>query len=1215
MKPTFDVFKKQAPVFPGAKFALAAGLTALFIALPQAHALQTDVAKVPLQTASSTAVKPNIMFILDNSTSMDETELPEGLSPTISGNLSPGYRSHHCNRMYYNPNVIYTVPKYYNGDPLNTQVNASGTPYPNAASTVFTNASINGYTAGSAVRNLETQFNATNWNTTTYEMWPDGPDAGNSQDGGAYYFEWTGGGAPNCGVTAGWTRRHWSGTTTPAVGPWTAAQKQNFANWFAYYRTRMLLMKYATSKAFLGIDDAVRLGFVTINTGSPVSSSRYLKIDAFTTHAAGHKRLWYDKLLSQTTSGSTPLLRALSRVGRHYGKQTTGINSGMNDDPVQYYCQRNYAILTTDGYWNQDTTEPGVNLSGGNFGSTSNFDGTGDTPPPMRDSSNVGATLADVAMYYYETDLRPNGSVGALGFDVGTGQLAEGPSGVEEDNARHQHMTTFTFGLGVSGTLTYHPDYKLGFGDFTALRAGTKAWPDPYGNSTAQPQTLRRIDDLWHAAVNGRGQYFSASDPEGAAADLQTAINSTLSTPASTGGSSVSSSSPNPGPGEDLIFTAFNKLAEWTGELEAYKIKVIPDSPGDTRGLGLPIGNPVTAFWKAEGQLAARVGEACDNRKIYIFDAGATNKFREFKMGTSACDAGLLPSGAPVTTLLAAEQAHFNQANAIDMLSQRSVMSTSSPNQPALAAGAPLVNYIRGQSGNEDFVAGSSTKFFRGRNGILGDFVNSGATHVGKPFMSYTEALNTGYSAFKTGPAEARTKAVYIAANNGMLHAFRASDGHELFTYIPSMTFPTLFTRAHNNLQHTHTFLLDGTPLIADAYAGGGWKTMLVAPMGRGATGYYALDITDPDVPKAMWEFKWSSTCFPVSQYSDCDLGRSIGAPIVTKHPLTNQWVVLVTSGLNNIDGSNKGKGFLYILDAADGRILDKIGTGAGDATTPSGLSEISIYAPTQPGDNVAARVYGGDTLGNVWRFDLRGDTGLGQVSRLARLTDSFGTPQPVTTKPVVSTTGVPYKALVVVPTGRYLGLTDLTDTNKQTIYTFIDNLLDVASPRSELAQRILTSIDGISRDVSCVGPCTKDPQGWYVDLPDPGERGNVPPALLNGTLVVATNVPTDTACGSGGHSFVNLFAAETGTRVSRTKDVGFKIPDALITGVAFVNFSGTIRMIGTLSNPTNEQSGTGGQYTRDKAEFKKNYFALDVPQGIDDFANRRLSWRELIRQ
>ena len=97
--------------------------------------------------------------------------------------------------------------------------------------------------------------------------------------------------------------------------------------------------------------------------------------------------------------------------------------------------------------------------------------------------------------------------------------------GVEDDNAKHQHMTTFALALGVSGTLNFRSDYRslsTVVGDFAAIRAGTKdwpVWPDPLLTyaSPGDYNNPKSIDDYWHTAVNGRGKFFNANDATSAA--------------------------------------------------------------------------------------------------------------------------------------------------------------------------------------------------------------------------------------------------------------------------------------------------------------------------------------------------------------------------------------------------------------------------------------------------------------------------------------------------------------------------------------------------------------------------------------------------------------------------------------------------------------------------------------------------------------------------
>jgi type IV pilus assembly protein PilY1 len=92
--------------------------------------------------------------------------------------------------------------------------------------------------------------------------------------------------------------------------------------------------------------------------------------------------------------------------------------------------------------------------------------------------TNVGGSinsLADVAQYYYVTDLRPSGVWVANIAEDNVNAVGGGP---EDDRAKHQHMTTFTVALGVSGTLAYDAQYKKAtIGDFADIRTGAKNWP------------------------------------------------------------------------------------------------------------------------------------------------------------------------------------------------------------------------------------------------------------------------------------------------------------------------------------------------------------------------------------------------------------------------------------------------------------------------------------------------------------------------------------------------------------------------------------------------------------------------------------------------------------------------------------------------------------------------------------------------------------------
>ena len=1231
--------------------ALAVALTALQI---PAQAALTDIAPIPLASSSTDIVKPNILFTLDNSGSMEWGFMPDDIENRFD---TTGYKSHLCNTVYYNPAITYVPPK-----------NADGTDFANA---VFTNAIYNGFDPSSSTRNLSNNYIAFD-NTTSRSHGSDTAQA-------AYYYVWSGSGTPNSGstsattgcwpassssathTTGNWTKRLVSATS----GPGGTDERQNFANWYSYYRTRMLMMKTATGRAFSNIGENFRVGFITINPGSPVSSSRYLEVNDFT---ATQKSDWYTKLYSQVGNGSTPLREALSRAGRHFAGIQTGINSGMTGDPMQYSCQQNFSILTTDGFWNSNA---GMKLDGSAIGNQDGniatmprplFDGAMDTvtlrtttvtqshittncsgggrqrirtvttitttpvippgpassttsttnastatcanpPAPLQDpnplittetlTSTSGTassnTLADVAAYYYNTDLRGAGSIGALGLDVGTDNNvpADPSNNPENDTAKHQHMTTFTMGLGLAGTLKFTPNYKdtssNNTSDFPALRLGTLRWPNPAAD---QPTAL---DDLWHAAVNGRGQFFSAADPNSVVESLSNALAGVNARVASA--AAAATSNLEPVAGDNFAYTASYKTVEWFGELEAREINLVTGIVN------------TTPAWSARAKLDAKTKNACDNRVIKLFrsSATATNKLVDFKWNTQSCDGSGNPTGSSVTGLDSSEQAFFG-ATQVTALSQFPTMtdgSSGTANQRALAKDANLVNFLRGQRGLEGFTPNDAAALYRTRTSVLGDIVNAQPVFVRAPFADFQDA---GYVAFKSANAN-RTPMVYVSANDGMLHAFYAGTsptdpqgGEEAWAFIPTMMLPELHKLADNNYGALHRYYVDGTPTAGDVFdtAASAWKTILVGGFNGGGKGYYALDITDPANPKGLWEFKHDPVCSatPTGQTSDCHLGLSYGNPQISKLA-DGRWVVFVTSGYNNVNSpaaTGDGQGYLYVLNAITGQIIYKISTGVGDATTPSGLGKINTFVLDTAVNNTAEHLYGGDLLGNVWRFEVNASQ---VANRLATLTDPANNPQPITTKPELAEFGSPPVKHVFVSTGRLLGSSDLASTQVQTVWGIKDQGITVTNPRSSLSQLTITQ-NGDIRSISCVTNCTTN-GGWYADLPITGERVNIDMKLQLGALTVASNIPQNTACTIGGISFLNFFDARNGLQIAGSPNFGSKLSDSLAVGINVVRLpDGRTVVIATTSDASQKTS------------------EAPIPPG--DPQGRRTSWRELVQ-
>src|SRR3989441_731648 len=144
-----------------------------------------------------------------------------------------------------------------------------------------------------------------------------------------------------------------------------AEEINNYAHWYTYYRTRLQMMKTSVGTSFLSFignptgtppkPNSLRIGLITMHAqdSGSVIPAKYLKISDFNTTQASN---FYTKFYTQTAGSFTPLQQALARAGWIYaGKLNTGLTTGIPaaDDPIQAACQRNFTLLTTDGYWNQ----------------------------------------------------------------------------------------------------------------------------------------------------------------------------------------------------------------------------------------------------------------------------------------------------------------------------------------------------------------------------------------------------------------------------------------------------------------------------------------------------------------------------------------------------------------------------------------------------------------------------------------------------------------------------------------------------------------------------------------------------------------------------------------------------------------------------------------------------------------------------------------------
>ena len=1008
----------------------------------------------------------------------------------------------------------------------------------------------------------------------------------------------------------------------------------NYANWHTYYRTRMQMMKTSTSIAFKDVGSDFRMGFMTIHS----TASEALD---FKTFSNADKKAWYDKLFEIEASGGTPLRQALGNAGRIYaGKYTMG---GTFSDPIQYECQQNFTLLTTDGLWN------GSNGTTVNNGNMVNLDDDASEKGKYEGLTEITGQLADVAKYYRDTDLRtPAGPDAAKDFDNCTGALGSNvcsTSGTTPALNLKQSMVTFTLGLGVDGTLAYDVNYGPSTpGDFKDIYDGNRNWPE------ADDDESETIDDLWHAAVNGDGRYFSAKKTAELVDQLREAIS--LIKVKTGAGAAAATSTLNPVSGDDFAYVASYTTSSWKGNLEKREIDILTGevetaplacvedvvpvancaAPNEVKPIGTGSGGQALYFCVTESVTdqanctETLVGTEC---RIPI----APTCIGELKGQTARTIymnlAGSLTS-LDISKFTTKQAYNYLDTELVSNLTQGSSLNLD---QIDNLTGENVIAYIKGDATYEKNSPLLENQIFRKRTAVLGDLIDSKPSFIGKPTFNYGDA---GYQDFKTAKAS-RVGTVYVGSNDGMLHAFDSDTLEERWAFVPSAVIPNLWKLADSNYSANHAYFVNGDVTISDicvatdcsSATASDWKTILIGGFEGGGRGYYALDITNPNVPLLLWEIDPSNSDFT-------NLGYTYGNPVVTKRNGDNKWVVLLTSGYNNIPdnydafydsaqstefdpdpsdtdnyfNSGDGKGYLYVVDASNGSRLDVIATGEGSVAAPSGLAKISAYAENSEVNNVTAYVFGGDLDGNLWRFDISSPTGT--VVRLAELKgdQTIPLPQPITTAPELG--DVSGRRVVFVGTGKYLEVTDLDAAgySTQSLYAIKDTAVGnetstiVNNPRSIsgfVEQTVVPSTEPGESDKRISGTSTAvnflTGPGWFLDFPDSGERQNVGSQLVLGTLLVPTTVPTASACQPAGYGWFNFFDYKTGLAVTPSAGLVSQRTSAPSVGFNIVYVDGQPKVSNVLADNPNPELVDNVPFSGSSTGFKL----------------KRSIWREII--
>ena len=374
---------------------------------------------------------------------------------------------------------------------------------------------------------------------------------------------------------------------------------------------------------------------------------------------------------------------------------------------------------------------------------------------------------------------------------------------------------------------------------------------------------------------------------------------------------------------------------------------------------------------------------------------------------------------------------------------------------------------------------GEYVEDLRDRHGwMLGDIVHSTPVVVGAPneFHATPE-----YQSFAEANAN-REKTVYVGANDGMLHAFSAEHGEEMWGFVPEFSLPYFVDMADSFYCHHYT--VDQSMTVRDLQLSGDWKTVLIGGAREGGPGLFAMDVTDPRSPDLLWQNEAPN-----------------GAPFPSQATLIktgNTAVAVVGSGFDTVDG----EAWIYAYDVETGTLLgsillSQINNNRNKATRPVALDRNF--------DGTSEQLYLGDMLGSLWRIDLNNSMYPNQWD----VSEIFEGSAPITATPAL-TFDIHGNVMVFVGTGSYLDDDDMDSIDNNYFYGVID--------RNDGNTARLSSLVNQTDHINDIG----GHDGWYIELEmDDGERITEVALVAAGNVLVTSFAPSHDECIAGGESWL----------------------------------------------------------------------------------------------
>ena len=282
-----------------------------------------------------------------------------------------------------------------------------------------------------------------------------------------------------------------------------------------------------------------------------------------------------------------------------------------------------------------------------------------------------------------------------------------------------------------------------------------------------------------------------------------------------------------------------------------------------------------------------------------------------------------------------------------------------------------LINFIRGVDTYDQDGDNNKTESIH----KLADIYHSDLIIVGKPEAPATDdgsinsqkkdsyyRLQNNYNNFKNGstcggPCVNRKEIVYAGANNGILHAFDASNGEELWGYIPPNVLGNFEKIPSSKANSTNAIYgIDGSPVVKDIFFDDTpndgsnnprWRTILLSGLGSGGKGLFAIDVTNPSSPTHLFAINhngsdqvvqhWGTDTFKNEfgyrsgsidpKYDYRKLGESWSTPRIIRIKVSgkDKWVAVFGGGYNGAVNPNYGSA-VFVMDLEDeGRLIKVI--------------------------------------------------------------------------------------------------------------------------------------------------------------------------------------------------------------------------------------------------------------------------------------------------